>query len=808
MPARRAGLLTLTAWAAAAFAVFPIQAHAIVVRGRLTNARGKPVARGQVKLMHGKTVATYAFSDAHGRYEIRFAQAGRFTLIGLGRGYTPAVVDEFYGGATEIIEKNVVLSLTEVRQEVSVTATGLPTPLPQLTAPVSLVKTEDLDLRTGVSDELRMQPGAFIVQTGQGVGVTSLFMRGGPSDGNKVVLDGVPLNDVGGGFDFGTVGSTGIDGIETYRGPDSVLYGTDAESSVVSFTTPRGRGTFPLFSYSGDAGNFHQVRNEVAVGGAISKLDYYGAFSRYNTSNALANDATHLITSVGNVGYRVLPRLTLRGIVRDSVVAQGLPGAYDFLGLTVLGRQQDHDLYAQGNLDYSTKGDWHHFVRYGVARKGETARYFGNVGTPVVFYPGTSYSYTSYFGNPVTIRGANGYSASGQASIFNSDDYLTSNRDELYYQTDKRFNRHITALGAFRYIDERGGSVVPSYGTDRKIERTNFEYTMQLQGDWSNRLFYSVGGAIEKNHLYGVAAEPRIGLAWFPGIRRFAGTKLRANFSKGVSEPALADEFTSLYRQLTPAQIAQFRVTPLTSKRSRTYDIGIDQSLFGNKLVAKLGYFHNMFDHQLDYIDVGTLAKITGQSISSTGIFGAEANTLAYRAQGIEAEVEWKPTEHLFVHGGYTYLDGRVVQSFSTDAAYGGLSTTNPNLPNVPIGSSYPLIGARPFRRPPHSGYAAINYTRRKWGVSAQAAMASRSDDSTFLSYSDINGDNTLLLPNRNLDFGYVKVDAGGTYSLKRRAQLFLQLTNLTNNQHIGPIGYPGLPFSIRAGMKFQLGGK
>ena len=35
---------------------------------------------------------------------------------------------------------------------------------------------------------------------------------------------------------------------------------------------------------------------------------------------------------------------------------------------------------------------------------------------------------------------------------------------------------------------------------------------------------------------------------------------------------------------------------------------------------------------------------------------------------------------------------------------------------------------------------------------------------------------------------------------------LFTQLDNLLGQQHIGPIGYPGLPFTIRAGMKFRIG--
>jgi iron complex outermembrane receptor protein/vitamin B12 transporter len=94
-----------------------------------------------------------------------------------------------------------------------------------------------------------------------------------------------------------------------------------------------------------------------------------------------------------------------------------------------------------------------------------------------------------------------------------------------------------------------------------------------------------------------------------------------------------------------------------------------------------------------------------------------------------------------------------------------------------------------------------------KFSIVFKGAMASRSDDSTFLSGEDLNGGNTLLLPNQNLDFGYVKLDLGGTYALPHHLTVFTQLENLTNDQHIGPIGFPGLPLTVRAGLKFKLFG-
>jgi iron complex outermembrane receptor protein/vitamin B12 transporter len=100
-----------------------------------------------------------------------------------------------------------------------------------------------------------------------------------------------------------------------------------------------------------------------------------------------------------------------------------------------------------------------------------------------------------------------------------------------------------------------------------------------------------------------------------------------------------------------------------------------------------------------------------------------------------------------------------------------------------------------------------VQYTHRRLALALDGALASRSDDSTFLSGEDLNGGNTLLLPNRDLDYGYVKLDLGGTYAWKHGITAFAQVENLLNDQHIGPIGYPGLPLTFRTGLKLRLGG-
>ena len=130
-------------------------------------------------------------------------------------------------------------------------------------------------------------------------------------------------------------------------------------------------------------------------------------------------------------------------------------------------------------------------------------------------------------------------------------------------------------------------------------------------------------------------------------------------------------------------------------------------------------------------------------------------------------------------------------RSFTSDALQPSFNTGLPGGPappfsNVPIGAFDPLRGARPFHRPPHTGYGTVSYNGQQYSVGFTAAFATRSDDSTFLGGRDFAGGNSLLLPNRNLDFGYTKLDLGGSYQFFSWLAAYAQLDNLTSNKKIG----------------------
>jgi iron complex outermembrane receptor protein/vitamin B12 transporter len=781
----------------------------VIVRGSVRDPLGRAIPSARVQLIQGTQVVASTVTQPDGTYEIRSADDGRFLLLASAQAFAVQVSDPFYGRPLDVVSRDLQLTIDPVRSEITVTATGVPTAVEQTSGSVSLIPMQDLSTRVGISQELRLQPGVSVVQTGQYGGVTSLFVRGGNSDANKVVIDDVPANDIGGVFDFGTVSSTAVRALESHRGPDSVLYGTDARAGVVRLETPRGTSLRPVLTYSGDAGNLHTWRNEATLSGTYGKADYYTAFSRFDSSNALANDRYHAATAAANLGYSLTGNTSIRGTVRNSVSATGLPGPYDFQGLTQIGKQGDQDTYFSGLIDDTRRSGWHNSFRYIGARKREQSQQFASNGTPDGF--------GDYYGKVVTIVGANGTSATG-SSIVGYDPFptryeLVSNRDGLDYRTDYRFNEHLTVIGGFRFQDERGSYRYPVFNTNQQVGRSNYDYTLQAQGGIGHRIFYTLGGAIQRNSLYGTEGEPQLGLAYYavqPGRGWFHGTRLKVNFAKGVQEPSLSTQLSSLYAALQgvndTADIARFGVSPIGAQRSRTYEGGVSQNIYSDRAILHFTYFHSTYGRGIEYVTTSLYDQYFNQTLPQS-LYGFYLNSLATEGQGVEAELQYQVLQRLFVRAGYTYLDATVKQSFSNDAlqALGGQATVNPNYPGIAIGVSSPLVGQRPFRRAPNTGYFVVQYSTKRLTAALKGAMSSRSDDSTFIdAFSNAAFDNSLLLPNRNLAYGFTKLDANVTYQWKPSLALFTQTENLLNNQHMGAFGYPGLPLTVRAGIKIR----
>ncbi|MGA2046083.1 MAG: TonB-dependent receptor [Terracidiphilus sp.] len=808
-------ILTFLAYAAACTAAS--------IRGVVTDPSGAKVTGATISVLsNGKVIAT-AVSTADGSFQVLTGTPGRLFLVVSAKSFRQVETPGFYAGPLDNVERNVVLEPEWVRESIVVTATGTPTPQAQTSAATTVLGPLDLGLRSDLVSNLRLMPGTFVVQSGQMGSVTSLFVRGGDSTSNKVMIDGVYAGDLGGGFDFGPLSTTAVERAEVYRGPNSSLYGADASSGVVSLTTPHGTTSFPSLLFHGDAGNFNTSREELEAAGAHNKLDYLGAFSWLQTGNDLPNDEYHVATTAANLGWQLSGNTQIRATLHYGVDGTGVPNAWDFYHVADSATQKDQDFFFSGSIDNQTTPDFHQSVRYGATRKREQYNLWQQSGS------GTFDAYGDSFGFPVTITGANGYSVTGPVLLDYAGTYpqghqIVSNRDQLVYQADYRFTPHIIATAGFHYEDERGAAPNSTYLTP--VERSNYDYLAAVHGDFKTRFFYTLGGSLERYSLFGTQTSPRAGLSYYvlrPRKGIFSGTRVLFNFGDAVREPSLTDQFYSLYNFLETnggqSTIQQLGISPLQAPSTRTYEGGVEQAFFGERLMFRTSFFHNEFGRQIEYVGLDLIPQLLpnltpaqqnqlAQFLQANGAYEQSLNTEAYRGLGVETTVEGGIGRNIFLRGGYTYLDAVVQRSFANDdVALLGPVPTYGGIPNgIPIGEDSPLQGARPFRRAPHTGFFTATYSTRKLTGLLSTAFASRSDDSDFLAGYDLNGGNSLLLPNRNLDYGYAKIDLGASYQLLNWVSIYGQTENLTNNQHIAPIGYPALPATIRLGLKLQWG--
>ncbi len=152
------------------------------------------------------------------------------------------------------------------RTEATLAATG---------SAVSILTGAELEQRQIrlVSDALRAVPGIAVSRQGPVGTATQVRIRGAEANHTVVLIDGVKINDpFTSEVDFAHLLSAQIDRIEILRGPQSVLYGSEAIGGVISIFTKRGAPGMQAEA-SIEAGSFSSVDGSAAVRGATADAE-------------------------------------------------------------------------------------------------------------------------------------------------------------------------------------------------------------------------------------------------------------------------------------------------------------------------------------------------------------------------------------------------------------------------------------------------------------------------------------------------------------------------------------------------------
>ena len=178
-------------------------------------------------MLAGKEV-TSGTSDSMGDFTFDGLAEGRYQIEASSPGFQTRTTDPMFVGGSGKVTVEVALPIGPLEQNVSVTAAATDVLPSQIGAPVTVLDSTTLGAlgKPDVLEGLRLMPGVSVVQAGARGGVTSIFVRGGNSTFNKVLIDGIPANDIGGGVDLAQYSVAGIERIEALRDPNSVGFGT------------------------------------------------------------------------------------------------------------------------------------------------------------------------------------------------------------------------------------------------------------------------------------------------------------------------------------------------------------------------------------------------------------------------------------------------------------------------------------------------------------------------------------------------------------------------------------------------------
>ena len=196
------------------------------------------------------------------------------------------------------------------------------------------------------------------------------------------------------------------------------------------------------------------------------------------------------------------------------------------------------------------------------------------------------------------------------------------------------------------------------------------------------------GVGFDHNAVFGTEASPRLSVAAYlrpptPGAK-LNETKVIFNVGKGIKEPSVSQELSSLSGLVPPATASSLGVEPVGPERSRTLDVGVEQGLASGRGRIRIAYYDNTYKDLLEYVSSDFLPELGVPPEVATPVgYGAYVNAQSNRSKGVELSGD-ASAGPIKVMATYTYADAIVTESFGNGALF---PAENPAFPGILIGA-------------------------------------------------------------------------------------------------------------------------
>lgn len=509
-------------------------------------------------------------------------------------------------------------ALADEAPDGAIVVTALRSPVEQSRISATVTVLDDAAIRAqqpiALTDLLLRTPGVSLTRNGGFGTATSLRIRGADSSQTVMVIDGVRIADpsaTGGGYSFSNLLLDDIERVEILRGPQSILWGSDAIGGVINVLTRRAEK--PLEgSMAVETGTHATVNAQAGIGGTGALLDWRVSGSAFTTdgisarSNGAEADGYRRTSASGTARLKLTPDLSvdLRGYWADA--------------------RNEFDGSSGDSLAYGLTTEW-----------------TGYAGVNLTLFDGRL---TNRFAILQTETDRENYDPARSIRPLNFDAHGRIRRFE--YQGTLKLSDKVQAV----------------FGAEREEQR------MTTASPGNNTAAYAlVPQGAKMNSVYGeVRVTPLDGLTLNGGLRhddqsRFGGntvftggavytpngglTVLRASYDEGFKAPSLYQLF-SIYGS-----------DSLKPESAKGWSVGAEQSV-GQHFHASATWFERKTDNLIDFAFCPTTGALPAACFipgTSTTRFGYYANVKKAHAKGLELAGRAQAGV-FFVSGNYSWI--------------------------------------------------------------------------------------------------------------------------------------------------------
>jgi vitamin B12 transporter len=752
------------------------------IAGVVRDSSAHPIAQATVDVVVDERVVASATTAEDGRFRLTLPADVPFALRVRRSGFAESL--DSMSGATRDVSRDVTMQVGRVSDSVVVTASRGTEARASVTESVSVMTRADIESvgAAALGDALRFVPGLSVEANGREGALTSLFARGGESDYNLVLIDGVRVNASGGQFDFSRISASEIERVEVVRGAQSALWGSDAMGAVVQvFTRRNDRVGRPQVFGAVEGGTFNTWRGDLGVAGGSHVFDYQAAVSHRRTDGAFQDmlpqdDWFEQSAFDGSVGARLGRRASLNTTLRVSH-AQGRA-----VGNLHFGAQNTGSQYDTNDLS------WHAEVPHTIGRLfagTASVNYFhsdalsddsGNdppfatyailAGTPGATFPGGTrlvrlVDQTEF----AALSAAGATPAPGEflASAFSFDfpfrTHTEFRRPGLRYQGDLMWGNGQRLSAGYEWERETN-PLVEDYNVN------NNAVFIQQQSTIAGQWFVAGGVRIDTRQSYDTFVSPKLSAGGFLIPARdsaVSSVKVFGNIGKGIKSPTFSERFGDAFSDPSPE---------LKVERARTGDVGVEATFVGQIVRTAATYFNNHYRDQVSFDPANN---------HYINIDGSKASGWEFEA-GLQRAVHG-----MMVVGSYSLIDTEVVTTQSTSPQF---------QPGQPL-----------LRRPKHSGSVRGSYTWRRATVLGDLRVVGDRHDSSFLFMETVPNASmpTPLFTDITVNPGYAIGGLGLDIRLDRRVTAFIRANNVADTSYDSVLGYPGMPRTVMAGARISL---